>query len=217
MEMSKGNLRLPCGTELGRLVDQVAEARPPDDPTHERTCRHCKGALWELNSLWGDVRELAREEVSAPARVIETVMRRIRHTRRSGSTPTVPLEEAVPLLVRHALLHGVRGTLRIADSVVATVVRRAALSVAGVRELAPPRALRTGAAPFEEKIFPAGVTIDVDGPRVTIALSLVVGVGQPIPEVVESVRERVAEAVEQLTGLQIDAIDITVAEIDTDG
>ena len=71
--------------------------------------------------------------------------------------------------------------------------------------------------PFAAKVPGAGVTIDVDGPRVTVALGLVVEFGQPIPEVVETVRQRVGETVEQLTGLQIATIDITVAEIDTDG
>lgn len=195
MALSARRERLDCGVELGVLVDQVAESLPPVDPDHQVHCRHCRAALAELEPLWGQVRELAREEISVPATLIAVVMRAVR--RRPGEgTETLPLEDVVPRLVRHALLLDERGVLKIADSVIAQVVSRAALATPGVCSIDRP-----------------GLTVEVDGNLVSAQLGLVIDFGWVIPEVVAAARSRVADAVRRMTGLETIRIAITVAEI----
>ena len=127
--------RLPCGTELASLVDQVAERTPPLVDAHQAVCPHCRAALAELEELWGYVRALAREPVIAPARLVERVIRRVREE--LAALARLPLELVVPRLVRHALLSGPRGTTRVASSVVAMISALAAQEVAGLSALGP--------------------------------------------------------------------------------
>ncbi len=195
MEVSRRSDRLPCGTQFGLLVDQVAENLPPADPAHQGGCGHCQAALAELEPLWAQVRELAREEVSVSATLVDTVMRAVRQQRRDEQAG-VPLDDVVPRLVNHALLLDERGTTKIADSVIARIAGREALATPGVRGLDR-----------------AGVTVELEGHRVSAHLRLVVDFGYVIPDVVAAVRERVADAIRSMMGLETAAIDITVAKV----
>lgn len=198
---------LPCGAELALLVDQVAEELPPVDSAHQNSCGHCRRALAELEPLWGQVRELAREEVIPPTALVATVMQAVRAGRIGAKALKLPLREIVPQLVEHALLPGERGTLRIADSVIAQVIAREALSTPGVFALDPGAA----AAPFEKS--PRGVEVSVDESSISARILLAVGIGWSIPDVVSEVRQRVGKAVRTITGLDAVAVDVTVTDV----
>lgn len=196
---------LACGTEVGALVDQVADDQVPVDSQHQVSCPHCQAALAELEPLWGRVRELTREEVVAPAGLTAAVMRLVRHERPAAKPPTLPLETVVPRLVQHALLHGERGTTRIADSVIAALIARAVAHAPGVRGLRAPGIRRRGLGP--------AVVVTVDLHRVTASLSLVVELGFVIPEVLAGVRVRAEAAVRDMAGLELAQLDVTVADV----
>lgn len=210
MEMSSRAERLACGTELGALVDQVAEGLSPDDLGHQASCEHCQAALAELEPLWGQVRELAREEVSVPATLVAIVMRAIRDQRAEEQPERLSLDDVIPRLVEHALLRDEQGTTRIADSVIANIVGRVVLATPGVRGLD-----RAGVLPgvMEKGGGTGGVNVKVDGHRVSAHLGLVVDIGCVIPDVAAAVRERVVEALRRMTGLETVSIDITVEEV----
>jgi uncharacterized alkaline shock family protein YloU len=188
--------RLACGRELLPLVDQVAEALPPVEPEHQGTCPHCQAALGELEDLWGQVRALAREEIVAPERIVRNVIRRI-HEGVATVPREVPLEEVLPRLVQHAMLETDRGTTRIADSVVARIVDQAARGLRGVR--------LTGRPP--------SASVAVSGGRVTIRLPLAIRYGVSLAEASAAARTSVIEQVEGLTGLVVDAVDISVEDV----
>lgn len=216
MRVDGGSERLPCGVELATLVDQVAEGTSPADPEHQATCPHCGPALAELDDLWGWVRELAREEVVVPARLVEKVIRRIREEVASLAL-RAPLEAVAPRLVEHALLLAERGATRIADSVVAEFASRAALEVPGVHSLdrgglvgAIQGRVPTGAAP-------EGVAVEVEEERVTVHLQLVVVYGESIPDVTNAVRSHVIRSVEAMTGLEVAKVNIAVQDVDAEG
>ena len=198
---------LPCGVELVGLVNQVAEDLRPPDPEHQSSCEHCRRALAELEPMWGQVRELARQEVIPPSALVATVMQAIRAERARVSPEELPLREIVPRLVEHALLLGERGSLRIADSVIAQVIVREALATPGVV------ALDAGAASPRFGKSSHGVTVSMHESRVSAQLLLVVEIGWPIPGVVRDVRERVGQAVRTITGLDAVAIDVTVTDV----
>ena len=67
---------LPCGTELGALVTQVADG-VQGDLAHQAGCRWCQGALAELEHLWTLVADLAAERVQAPERIDAVALGRI--------------------------------------------------------------------------------------------------------------------------------------------
>ncbi len=188
--------RLACGRELARLVDQVADGLPPVEPEHQRTCPHCQAALGELEDLWAQVRALAREEIVAPERIVRNVIRRI-HEGLATAPREVRLEEVVPRLARHALFETDRGTTRIADSVVARIVDQAVRGLRGVR--------RTGRPP--------SASVAVGGSRVTIRLPLAIRYGVSLAEASAAARTSVIEQVEGLTGLVVDAVNISVEDV----
>lgn len=190
--------RLECGTELAGLVDQVAEGREPEDPGHQAACAHCEATLAQLDRIWSEVREVAREEVAPPYSVVATVISRIRR----GLLPDafgLPLEQVVPRLVRHALLDAERGTTRIADAVVADVVRVAARRIAHARLLGSPSR--------------AGIEVEVAHGSVRIALRLGLSYGVSVPAVVLAMRDAVIADVEALMGLRVTGVDITVEDV----
>lgn len=192
----EGGWRLACGRELARLVDQVADGLPPVEPEHQRACPHCQAALGELEDLWRQVRALARAELIAPDRIVRHVLRRI-HEGLAAPPREVPLEEVVPRLARHALFETDRGTTRIADSVVARIVGQAVRGLRGVHLAGRPSA----------------VSVAVSGGRVTIRLPLALRYGLGLAETSTAVRASVIERVEVLTGLVVDAVDISVEDV----
>ncbi len=201
--------QLPCGVELGALVDQVAEGRPPKDSVHEGRCAHCQAALAELGPLWGRVRELAREEVVAPAALVAAVMRSVHAEGGANGGATLPLRDLIPRFLEHALLPGDRGTLKIADSVLALIVGREALAVRGVLELDSGVSSLPGGS--------SGVELVVDDRVVSARLRLVVELGCSIPDLLARVRRRVEMAVLHMAGLETGSIDITVTDVRSGG
>jgi len=61
--------RLPCGTNIATLVDQIAEGVASADPAHQADCPDCQATLRELEHVWGTVRTVAREEIVPPRRM----------------------------------------------------------------------------------------------------------------------------------------------------
>jgi hypothetical protein len=77
MNRMRGLPPLPCGTDLGALIGQVADG-VPGDLAHQATCPHCQAALAQLQELWVLVDRLAREQVEAPERIDLVALGRIR-------------------------------------------------------------------------------------------------------------------------------------------
>lgn len=100
------------------------------------------------------------------------------------------------------------GSTWISDAIVAKLAAMAAREVTGVH------ALRTdgrgfGRAPKETD----EASVTVTGDEASIDLRLVVVDGVRIPDVVESVRARVVQRVEEATGLRVRAVDIGVVDL----
>ena len=83
MNGTRGHPRLPCGTDLGALVAQVADG-VPGDLAHQAGCPHCQGALAQLEELWTLVGRLAAERVEAPERIDAVVLGRIQRALFTG-------------------------------------------------------------------------------------------------------------------------------------
>jgi uncharacterized alkaline shock family protein YloU len=90
------------------------------------------------------------------------------------------------------------GTITLAAAVLAEVVARSAAEVDGARLHRRRR----------------GLEIDVSDGRVRVALELSVRYGEVLPEVAGGVQLRVADGLSSMCGLDVDAVDVSVGELE---
>lgn len=105
------------------------------------------------------------------------------------------------------------GEVHIANEVVAIIAGLAATEVEGVAGM-----LGTLTGDLVEllgkKNLSKGVHVEVTEDSISLELSLIVTFGACIPEVSKNVQEKVKNAVETMTGLTVDNIDIKIAGVD---
>jgi uncharacterized alkaline shock family protein YloU len=90
------------------------------------------------------------------------------------------------------------GSVRVSEVALAEIVRRAVASVDGAR-------LRKGRR---------RLGVELEGGRARAELQLAVAYGRVIPEVSAAVQERVADALARMCDVEVDAVDVTVEELD---
>jgi uncharacterized alkaline shock family protein YloU len=90
------------------------------------------------------------------------------------------------------------GTITIPPGTLAQIVQSAVESVDGARVRRPRR----------------GLELDVTDGRARVALELRVRYGLVLPQLARSVQERVAEALATMCGLEAEAVDVSVEELD---
>ena len=95
-------------------------------------------------------------------------------------------------------LRGPGGTITITPAALTTVVVQAAELADGARARRPRR----------------GLEIAIEDGRVRVALQLAARLGVVLPELASEVQERVAAALEGMCGLVVDAVDVSVDELD---
>jgi uncharacterized alkaline shock family protein YloU len=95
-------------------------------------------------------------------------------------------------------LRGPGGTITITPAALTNVVVQAAELADGARVRRPRR----------------GLEIAIEDGRVRVALELAARLGVVLPELAREVQERVADALEGMCGLVVDAVDVSVDELD---
>jgi uncharacterized alkaline shock family protein YloU len=110
------------------------------------------------------------------------------------------------------------GTTTIADAVVETVVRHEAAQVRGVHSLGAPASGLDRVAAVLPGVERGGrdVVVEVGHVQTAVDLVLVAEPRVPLVRLSEDVRERVIDAIERLTGLEVVEVDITVADVHLD-
>lgn len=174
---------LPCGVTLEALLMQVADGQPVDDLAHQRTCPYCQAALRRLQEGWGDVQALTLQTVAIPRGLTAMIMGRIR---------------TLAGYAAHSILLGYRhGETRISHTVIAKIIQDVSMTVPGV-------------------LF-ASVTLSAPQPphprRVNVTLRLVVAFGPVMERVANAVRKVLHRRIPQLTGAQLERIDITISDV----
>ncbi|CVI73026.1 Alkaline shock protein 23 [Clostridiales bacterium CHKCI001] len=107
------------------------------------------------------------------------------------------------------------GEVRIADEVVAIIAGLAATEVKGVAAMAG-NATREIIERMGMKSLSKGVSVEVIDSTVSVKLSLNLEYGHSIPEVCAKVQERVKSAIENMTGLEVLDVNITIAGVNID-
>ena len=95
------------------------------------------------------------------------------------------------------VFHGPEGTTTITAGALTELVARAARGVEGVHLRRPKRS----------------VEIRHGEGRASVSLELGAEFGVPLPELARTVQERVAEAVAQVSGLEVERVDVSLEEI----
>ena len=111
-------------------------------------------------------------------------------------------------------VESVEGEIRIADDVVANIAGIAATEVEGVaatvgnitNELMSKVGMRT---------LSRGVTVEVEDSVVSVKMALIMDYGYNIPVTCKKVQERVKNAIESMTGLEVSDVSVRIAGIDT--
>jgi uncharacterized alkaline shock family protein YloU len=96
------------------------------------------------------------------------------------------------------VVRAAHGSIRIEGDALAGLVVRSAESVDGARVRRPRR----------------GLTIAVADGRARVELELAVRYGTPLPALAAQVQERIASALRDSAGLEVEAVDVTVEELD---
>nr|WP_189936107.1 Asp23/Gls24 family envelope stress response protein [Streptomyces sulfonofaciens] len=178
---------LPCGTPLRAVWEAYDAGTAAQDP-HLGTCPHCTAALHELTVLDGFV-ERARSADRSPAvdpdPFTTRVMELVRLEVRSG--PALPLG-------------GAEEDLWIVEAAVAKAFRAAVDALPGVR---------AGSC----RVRPADSGAEAGGGSVRVDLEVVTSLERNLQEVAEAVRHRVVDSAHRALGLEVDAVDVTVADV----
>lgn len=105
--------------------------------------------------------------------------------------------------------------VRITEEVIAIIAGLAATEVEGVHSMAG-GITNEIVARLGKKNLAAGVHVQCTDTTVAVQLALVTEMGAVIPEVSEKVQERVKNAIENMTGLKVTAVDIRIANVNID-
>ena len=106
------------------------------------------------------------------------------------------------------------GSVKIADDVIACIAALAATEVEGVDSMAG-NITNELISKLGVKNLSKGVKLDLCNDEVSIALSLNMTYGYNIPEVSAAVQDRVKNTVENMTGLHVTDVSISIAGVNT--
>jgi uncharacterized alkaline shock family protein YloU len=96
------------------------------------------------------------------------------------------------------VLEGADGTITVAAGVLAQIVQHATDGVEGARVRRRRR----------------GLDVQVDAGRARVELELAVRFGDVLPDVARSVQEQVGTALARMCGLELEAVDVSIEELD---
>ena len=104
------------------------------------------------------------------------------------------------------------GKVQISDDVIATIAGLSAAEVEGVASMYGKVKNKT-AAKVGIKNLTKGIAIEVQGRDVLVKLNLTLRYGYSVPKTTSEVQEKVKNALENMTGLNVKAVDIRIAGI----
>lgn len=105
--------------------------------------------------------------------------------------------------------------IKIADDVVATIAGKAALEVKGVYSMAGGFAGGISEV-FGKKTYTKGIKVDNTEKGLKIDVNIIVEYGARIPDVAYEIQNRVKKAIENMTGLNIDEVNVHIQGVNID-
>lgn len=110
-------------------------------------------------------------------------------------------------------VRGESGSINISEEVIASIASLAAGEVQGVSGFYTPSGVDLAEFLGRKSASTKGVKMQIVGRNVTLELYINIFYGYKIPEVATKLQEAVANAVESMTGLQVDSVNVHVGSI----
>lgn len=107
------------------------------------------------------------------------------------------------------------GQVQIADEVIAVIAGLAATEVDGVQQMSG-NITNEIVSKLGMKNLSKGVKVSIDGEQVDVDLNLILQYGVSIPKTSKEVQEKVKGAIETMTGLTVNEVNIRIAGIQTE-
>ncbi len=105
--------------------------------------------------------------------------------------------------------------IKIADDVVATIAGKAASEVSGVHSMSGGFAGGISEV-FGKKSYTKGIKVENTEQKLKIDVNIIVEYGARIPDVAYEIQNRVKKAVENMTGLNVEEVNVHVQGVNTD-
>ena len=107
------------------------------------------------------------------------------------------------------------GQVQIADEDIAVIAGLAATEVDGVQQMSG-NINNELVSKLGMKNLSRGVKVSIDGEQVDVVLNLILKYGVSIPKISREVQEKVKGAIETMTGLTVNEVNIRIAGIQTE-
>ena len=109
----------------------------------------------------------------------------------------------------------VMGVVKVHESVIASIIRKAACSVDGVVRLAG-NTLVDNIAEFvgSKKVMDRAISIEMGDNSVNIEIRIILAYGCKVPEVAANIQSTVIEEIARITGMQVPRIDIIIMDLE---
>ena len=105
--------------------------------------------------------------------------------------------------------------IKIADDVVATIAGKAASEVKGVYSMSGGFAGGISEV-FGKKSYTKGIKVDNTDDKIKIDVNIIVEYGARIPDVAYEIQNRVKKAIESMTGLSVEEVNVHVQGVNTE-
>lgn len=112
----------------------------------------------------------------------------------------------------YTLENGNMGQVQIADEVVAIIAGLAATEVEGVASMAG-NITNELVSKLGKKSLSKGIRVKVEDGIVNVNVALIIAYGYSVPKTCKKVQEKVKAAIENMTGLEVEKVDIQIANV----
>lgn len=112
----------------------------------------------------------------------------------------------------YTLENGNMGQVQIADEVVAIIAGLAATEVRGVASMAG-NITNELVSKLGKKSLSKGIRVKVEDGIVNVNVALNIAYGYSVPKTCKKVQEKVKAAIENMTGLEVEKVDIQIANV----
>ena len=112
----------------------------------------------------------------------------------------------------YTLENGNMGQVQIADEVVAIIAGLAATEVEGVASMAG-NITNELVSKLSKKSLSKGIRVKVEDGIVNVNVALNIAYGYSVPKTCKKVQEKVKAAIENMTGLEVEKVDIQIANV----
>ena len=112
----------------------------------------------------------------------------------------------------YTLENGNMGQVQIADEVVAIIAGLAATEIEGVASMAG-NITNELVSKLGKKSLSKGIRVKVEDGIVNVNVALNIAYGYSVPKTCKKVQEKVKAAIENMTGLEVEKVDIQIANV----